>query len=221
MKHQVFFVAWLATCLFANAETKIMRVRKESSSFTVELEKMNVMYIGVENPILIGYSGFCKPIVKVTDGYVKEGNTKGRFLVQVTKPNVSTLSLYVKSGRREKLIGEKKIRVKRIPDPTAFVAGLKDGFVKRSALLAAPFVVCKLENFDFDLVLKVRSFVLSVNVAGEYKSYLSTGNAFSMDQLLAISKLKNNSKIYFEDIKVVAPDGSIRKLNTIILRMMS
>lgn len=221
MKHLVFFVAWLASCQIAIAETKIMTVRKETSSFTVELEKMNVMYIGVDNPILIGYSGFCKPIVKVTDGYVKECVTRGRYLVHVTKPSISTLALYVKTGGRERLVGEKKIRVKRIPDPVAYVAGLKEGVVKKSALLAAPFVLCKCENFDFDILLKVRSFILSVNTCGEFKSYNSNSNAFSVDQLVAISKLKNNSKIYFEEIKVATPDGSIRKLNNIILRIMS
>lgn len=207
--------------LFGSVQAKnpTMTVRKPVSNFTVELEKMNVMYMGVDNPIQIGYNNLSKTYVKITDGFIRQTSEKGRYIVRVTKGNVATLGLYTRVGNKEQLIGERLIRVKKLPDPVATVAGVKEGLIKKSMLAASPFILAKFENFDFDLPIRVYSFTVTINVAGEFKSISYFGSMFSLEQLLIIDRLKNNGKIIIEDIKCKLPDGTTRLLAPIILKI--
>lgn len=204
-----------------NATESVMTVRKDAKNFTVELDKMNVLYMGVENPISIGYLGSAKVLLKITNGTVTPSNEKGKYIVLVYRGNEAIMGLYKIRGSKEILVGEKKFRVKRLPQPIAIVAGLKEGEIKKSALVAYPFVLAKYENFDFDLKLNVYSFTITICVAGEYKSTPFVGNSFSIIQISMIEKLKNNSRLIIEDIKCKLPDGTTRTLNPITLRVQT
>jgi hypothetical protein len=146
---------------------------------------------------------------------------KGKFNVKVTGGNEATINVGAKMGKDSRPMGAVKFRVKRLPDPVAMVAGLKEGAVKKSALAAAPFVIAKYENFDFDLKVNVSSFTVTVNIAGEFKSYPATGNTFTQEQKTAIEKLKNNSRVIIEDIKCRLPDNTSRPLPSVTLKVQT
>ena len=205
----------------SKANNTIMTVKKDANNFAVELDKMNVLYMGLDNPVTISYSGSAKVIIRITNGTVTPNQEKGKYIVKVYSGNEAILSLYKLRGGKEILVGEKKYRIKRIPDPIAMACGMKEGSVKKATLLAAPFVIAKYENFDFDMKINVYSFVVTVNVAGEFKSYLYYGNQLSIEQLSMIERLKNNARVIFEDIKCKMPDGTTRILNPVNLKVQT
>jgi len=179
------------------------------------------MYMGVDNPITINNNTSRYTFLRMRNGIISEGNAKGKYIVRVLKGASDTISLVKKVGKSEVIIGESNIRIKRLPDPVATVAGVKEGAIKKSVLVAAPFVVAKYENFDFDLKINVYSFTIIVNVAGEFKSISFVGNAFSFDQKMMIEKCRNNTRVIFEGIKCRLPDGTTRTLPSVTLRVQT
>jgi len=194
-------------------------------ALSVSADKMNVFYMGVENPITLASPGIAladlSASIAGTGASLTPSSEKGKFIVKVTGGSEATINVAAKMGKDTRPMGAVKFRVKRLPDPVAMVAGLKEGPVKKSALAAAPFVISKYENFDFDLKINVSSFTVTVNIAGEFKSYLATGNAFTSEQKTAIEKLKNNSRVIIEDIKCRLPDGTTRTLPSVTLKVQT
>jgi len=76
-----------------------------------------------------------------------------------------------------------------------------------------------MKNFDFDLKVTVASFTTVLAVGGETKAAPSTGYNFSSEALGLLNKAKNNSRVIFEDIKVRMPDGTVRTLPPVTLKV--
>jgi len=194
-------------------------------ALTVSADKMNVFYMGVENPVTLSAPGIAladlSASIAGTGASITPSSEKGKFMVKVTGGSEATINVSAKMGKDTKPMGSSKFRVKRLPDPVAMVAGLKEGAVKKSALAAAPFVISKYENFDFDLKINVASFAVTVNIAGEFKTIAATGNQFSQEQKTLIEKLKNNGRLIIEDIKCRLPDGSTRTLPSVTLKVQT
>jgi hypothetical protein len=76
-----------------------------------------------------------------------------------------------------------------------------------------------MKNFDFDLKVTVASYSVALNVGGEFKSASATGYNFSGEVSALLAKVKNNGRVIFEDIKVRMPDGTVRTLPPITLKI--
>jgi gliding motility-associated protein GldM len=191
---------------------------------TVSADKMNVFYIGVENPVTISCPGVALSDLVPSlqgSGSIAPAAEKGKFTVKVSGGIDATINVSAKMGKDTKPMAGIKFRVKKLPDPVAICAGTKGGSVKKSALSAAGGVIAKYENFDFDLKISVSSFNLTVNVGGEFKTYEAKGNQFTAAQIDAINKVKNNGRVIIEDIKCNLPDGTKRDLGTITLKVQT
>jgi hypothetical protein len=86
-------------------------------------------------------------------------------------------------------------------------------------LLASGGVAAVMKNFDFDLKVTVASYSVALNVGGEFKSASATGYNFSGEVSALLAKVKNNGRVIFEDIKVRMPDGTVRTLPPITLKI--
>jgi gliding motility-associated protein GldM len=183
--------------------------------------KMNVMYLGVDNPLEISVPGVPnnKISVSMTNAkYKKVGD--GAYLVQPLKVN-RQVEVFVSAdlGKKEKM-GVRKFRVKEVPDPKAQVAGKTFGNISKAELLAQMGVVAVLENFVFDLKFVVKRFTISSTIAGFSSEEKSTSYKFTKKQKALIKRLKRKSKLYIEDIFVVGPDGAERQLPAISLKVI-
>lgn len=191
----------------------------QTPMFSVSPEKMNVLYIGVDNPLAIAVAGI--PADKVT-ATISEGTitgSMGKFIARVSKPGEVTVT--VSSG--DKVIGTSKFRVKRVPDPVCYVGGKKGDFIiSKAELTAIEGVDVKLENFDYDLKFDVVSFDITANTEskdakGQYNlaSETSNSNRLSDGQKRLIKLVVD--KIYIENVKVKGPDGTIRSISGVTL----
>ena len=191
------------------------------SSLSVSPTKMNVLYIGVPNPIDITASGVPaeKLNVSISGGAISKAGAAGSYVAQVKSPGTVNITVTANVDGQTKNLGSKQFRVKRVPDPVAKVAGKHEGTVTKAELAAQAGVKADLENFDFDMKFNVVSFKVSATIKGFSQDATANSAAFTAQQKQIISQVPSGGKIYIEDIKAKGPDGSIRSLGTIAFKI--
>ncbi len=193
-------------------------------SVAIEPEKMNVFYIGVENPIAVSAAGVSPTDLNVNatgGGVTKTGGAGGKFILKFTTPGECSISVSAKTKDGMKPQGPpKKFRVKKIPDPVATVGG-KTGNVdmKKSELSAIGGVGALLAGFDFDAKFIVVSFELSAVVKGNLKSEPCSGNNLSSAAKTILGSCSVGSKIFFDNVKAKGPDGTIRSIPGVVIKV--
>lgn len=187
-----------------------------NSAVAVSPDKMNVFYMGVENPITVSAAGVAPTdlVVNITGcngSLVNNGN--GKYTANVSATGTCIISILQKTIDGLKQQGTPQIfRVKKIPNPPLRVSGKSTyGNLEMKTIDARNITAIGVDNtgFDFNAPFKVISFTMYVtNSSGSNaQAFQITGNQLSSDAKKAISTIKMNSKIYVEDIKVQAPDG--------------
>jgi hypothetical protein len=116
-------------------------------------------------------------------------------------------------------MGAPKFRVKRVPDPVAYIAGIKSGPINKNLLAASRVLVAKLDGFDFDLTFIITSYTFLINIKGDILPTPATGNLLTNDMVQKISNASPGTRIYLEDIKAKGPDGTTRLLSPINLKL--
>lgn len=194
-------------------------------ALVVSPTKMNVLYIGVENPVSISVPGVPTENLSpsLSGGTLRPGKEKGEYIAEVkggSEAIVSVSAKFMVDGKpTTKNMGQFKFRVKRVPDPVAYIANKKDGLVSANELIAAGAVIPKMENFDFDLQFKITSFDLSMNMQGDFITKSTNGNRLSAEMATMLKSAKKGTKIYIEEVKAVGPDGVPRKLAPLNLKL--
>ena len=180
-------------------------------SSAVSPTKMNVFYLGVDNPVDISVSGVPQKDVKVgiTNGSITPAGTGGSFVVKPSQVGKSTISISAVINGETKNMGNKEFRVKRVPTPVPSLHGIAGKSLSKSQLSAVQGVVAKMpEDFDFELRFEVISFTLQVDAGGGFVNELpSRSQQFTADQRAALNKIKTPSRLLIFDIKAKGPDG--------------
>jgi len=199
--------------------------QKESNSVVaVELVKMNVLYLGVQNPVKIAASGYKPSELTVTIDNGTITGTDGEYNISPKEVGKALLTVSFK----EKEIQKTEFRVKLVPDPVAAVKVntekgteyISSGYISKKDLLSSEGLSVELRNFDFDLKFEVVSFVLSVNIPGGFTySEKSESYLFTEKQIEQINRKTVDQKIYIEDVIAKGPDGAKRKLNSLLLTL--
>lgn len=192
-------------------------------SMAISPTKMNVFYIGVENPVDISVAGAAPTDVTATvsgggGSIINKG--QGHYIVKVASGNECSVNVAVKNkSGASKSMGAMKFRVKKVPSPQASFAGvIGDGKVSKGELLAAGGVIPKLEDFVFDLKFPVVSWNMSVYVNGSYADYSAQGPSATGAMKDILSKVKIGQKVLIEEVKVQCPDG-VRKITGCVLKV--
>lgn len=138
-------------------------VKKEYSyevgqrSVAISLDKMNVFYIGVENPISVSAAGVSSNEVKVSGsgaGINISSKGGGKYAVTVSTPGEANVT--VSGGGATSTF---TYRVKRIPDPTPLLgARHRSKAMGNGEFKAQSGIAAVLENFDFEAKCEVVGF---------------------------------------------------------------
>ena len=127
-------------------------------SANVSADKMNVFYIGVENPISVTAAGISSNDLKVNcSGCNLKRAAQGKYIATVTKPG--EVKVNVSGGGLPNT--PYTFRVKRIPDPVARLGKKADGTMGNGEFRAQPGVIPWLDNFDFDAKCKIDGFTVT------------------------------------------------------------
>jgi hypothetical protein len=118
-------------------------------------------------------------------------------------------------------MGTLDFRVKDVPPPVAEISGRSQGAISLTDLTRAPGVSAELKNFDFDLEFTVTEFTVSAVLSGGFtKSEKSNNSKFTSAQMGIISQLGAGKTLTVTDIKAIGPDGKVRSLNSIVMKII-
>lgn len=190
-------------------------------SMTVSPTKMNVFYAGLNNPVSISVPGISTKDLKVsiTNGTLQQ--TVDGYTVRpdrVGEKSVITVSAMIDGSLKQ--IGSTEFRVKKVPDPVAFVAGKSEGGMLKNELLGQQGIVARIPDFDFEMNFTITSFVVSTSKGGFVVDKQTSGNRFSADQIALMKGLNTGSRVYFESIVVKGDDGTTRKLPALSFKII-
>jgi gliding motility-associated protein GldM len=176
---------------------------------TVSPTKMNVFYVGVDNPVNISVPGSPENIVPtITTGKIRPDGKN--WIVYDLPKGVREAIINVNAvfSGKSKPMGATTFRLKTVPDPVAKIGSKSDGFISKSLLLASPYLIAEMPTgFDFDLKFFVTSFTFTTEVSGDIITTKVMGNRLTPDLLKMIQNAKKNKRIWFEEINVKGPDG--------------
>ena len=223
---------WAGTIVLDNGDgTNVIRreFKKEyqvaEASAVISPTKMNVFYRGVKNPVSISVSGVPKEDLQteISKGRIKRGGDDWEVEpAQGPENEIVTVKVSAKVDNQIRFMGQMPFRVKDVPDPVAEVAGRSQGVIGIGELTRAGGVKAILKNFDFDLDFTVTEFTVSAVLSGGFtENETSKSSEYSKPQMDKIlSKVKTGQRVTFENIKAVGPDGKIRTLNSIVLKII-
>ena len=80
-------------------------------------------------------------------------------------------------------------------------------------------LAAKMDNFDFDVKVRVKSFTIRVSKDGTFKELTSGNNRLTSDMKALLERVRRGNTIYFEDIVVSMPDGTERILAPMKLKV--
>lgn len=199
------------------------------AALVVSPTKMNVFYRGVPNPVEISVPGVAnnKLRVSISNGHKIKRQSDGTYIVD---PGTSTANkeavISVKGEMADGSIsnlGSSIFRVKRIPDPVPFWAGKmpSDRTITKNEVLSFAPLAGKMDNFDFDVKVLVKSFTIRLSKDGTFKELNSPNNRITSDMKALLNRVKRGDTIYFEDIIVGMPDGTERMVASLKLKITS
>ncbi|MCD4833877.1 MAG: gliding motility protein GldM [Bacteroidales bacterium] len=191
-------------------------------NLVVSPTKMNVFYVGVENPVSISIAGVPgnKISPSITNGSIRK-QRDGEYIVLPKRPGNSLISVRAEIDGVKKNMGTAQFRVRGLPDPVVKVANKKGGKIQKNVLAAQTGVFAVMENFEFDLEFKITQFTVSTTDRGGYTIDAGTkGNIFTKAQQSLIKNLRRTQRLNIEDIKAVGPDGSVRNLAPIVFEII-
>jgi len=192
-------------------------------SLTVAPLKMNVFYVGVDNPVSISAAGISKDQIKPVINMGKLKKNGDEWTVRIdTKPkgtSIATISASAKIDNKNYNLGKADFRVKRVPSPSAEIAGLMDGQIDKNVLLANSAIIPNQKDFEFDIYFIINSYQFATIMNGDWVQKNVKGNQFTDEVKKIIRNGKRKQKFFFEKIQATGPDGSIRSLNAINLEI--
>lgn len=190
-----------------------------AAATSISADKMNVMYVALQNPISITAAGVPAEKVNATitgcGGQITKKGA-GEFVVTVNSTGKATVTVSAEVDGQVKTLASKEFRVKNVPDPS-----IKVGLTKGPTMKAAEFKVqqglrADLEDFVFDgvryAVVGYRMGIESRNrpyAEGDASSEMWPANPELQG---AIRGIKPGDQVYFDNIKVKGPDGRVRSM---------
>ncbi len=185
---------------------------------SMQLDKMNVFYIGVPNPITVTAAGYSLEDVSLNiPGATLTPTGKGKYEVTVMTAGTVNAQIIAKTQKGNAQVGGMTIRVKRIPDPVAKVGGKIGGGMPANIFRAQLGVAATLENFDFDTKFSIVGYDFSFQKKRQdYQGPFHMNDAYFQNEAKAyLQKAAPGDRVYLDNIRAKGPDGTTRSLNSI------
>ena len=177
---------------------------------------MNVLYIGVDNPLHIAISGVPADKVSAT---INQGTltkiSEGAYIARPARPGEATIKVFAEIDGQG-IEGTMDFRVKLIPVPVATVGGRTGGNIVKNDLLSQRGIVADLGDFLFDVRFVVTQFDVSVSTSEGSRTESSNSQTFTDAQKALINDLKLGERVFFTNIKVRGPDSGVKDLRDVV-----
>ena len=193
-------------------------------SATVSADLMNMLYAGYNNPISVSVPGV--PLNKVqasmTNGTLQPVGP-GKYIARPAKIGQdATITVTSMNTGRAQQMGQFSFRVRRLPDPTPFIAikdehgngvRYKGGGLAKAQLAGAEGIGAAIDDGILDIPFRVQSFeTVFFDNMGNAVPMVSDGARFSARQKDTFRKLARSRRFYISRVTVSGPDGTTRTL---------
>jgi len=192
----------------------------------VSATAMNVLYMGLDNPISASIVGLRDNQVKVNmtgKGSINKVNGTGNYIVKVNEKSEVNIQLSGQNDRGESFNYSVPYRVKRVPSPVPMVGDCAGCTVRNGRFGAQTGLRVVLDDFVFeDVDFKIRSYTVTLKRAGEtdLKIVKSKQGKFNNKIKRMVEDAKPGDKYFFEEIKVIDPAGKTRDLPSIVFNII-
>jgi gliding motility-associated protein GldM len=190
-------------------------------SLTVAATKMNVFYIGVDNPVSISVPGMAEANLRpsISVGTLTRDATGKNWIVRVPQGQKTVISVDADVLGTTRSMGSAEFRIRRVPSPVAEIAGMVEGSIDKGTLLAAGAIIPVMRDFEFELFFEVKSFRMTTIVGGDGISKRANGNRFTDEMTSMIQSARKGQKFFFENIQAEGPDKIPRSLSPISMEI--
>jgi len=187
-------------------------------SATVSPDKMNVFYIGVDNPVSVSAPGFSKDKIKVGISAGSITGSNGAYIVKVSqRGNVKVTVSGVQEGGHTTVLGVSEFRVKPIPPPHVRFVGKGGGRLSAPAMKSQNRIFAILDDFDFAANFNINHFTMFIaKPRADIQKYESNSNVFTPEMKAAMNSIVPGSRVTFDFVFATGPDGQKRSLDPII-----
>lgn len=181
----------------------------------VSADKMNVLYIGVDNPLSVSVPGASANEIRAGISSGSLSGSGGKYIARVSQAGETTVSVSAEVNGEMRTLGTQRFRVKHVPPPIPKFGGINSGSLNSSVARAQPGVFADLENFDFDLKFTVTRFTMIIVRRGK-DPFVQTSNSAALTAQMkqALGTIGSGDLIAIDDIYAKGPDGTSRKLQS-------
>lgn len=189
-------------------------------SVTVAAEKMNVFYIGVDNPVSVAAAGVSSNDLRVSasgGGLSLKSAGTGKYVATATTPGDAKIT--VSGGGLTPTSFD--FRVKRIPDPVPQLGRSRGGSIGNGEFKAQEGVLAILDNFDFDARCDIQGYTL-VYIAKREDAVESVnpGARYNDKSQRLAERAKPGDSYFFNNIKARCPgDKAGRDIGTMVFQI--
>ena len=189
------------------------------SGATVAADLMNVLYAGFHNPISVSSSGIPQNAVSLsmTGGTLTSQGNGHYIAVPAAVGQDVTFTVTGTDRGTSRTMGQATFHVRKLPDPTAYIALGTDRFMggrlAKASLMNLSSLRAAIDDGLLDIEFKVGSFeTVFYDNMGNAVPMASNGAAFTERQKDAFRKLSRNKRFYITNVTATGPDGITRKL---------
>lgn len=195
----------------SHREERPIKYTVGQSNAAVQLDKLNVLFIGVDNPFTVSGSGDVDRLQVSASGggAVISGGGASRTIRVNQETDECYITVTTPDGKKTPV----KFRVRSIPDPTPIVGG-GDPNMRASEFVSQPGVRAFVPNFFYETQFSVTSF----HIVGDGEGFgegaeeaYNTGATWNEARKI-VNKIRPGSFITIDEIRAVGPDGRSRKL---------
>lgn len=185
---------------------------------SVAADKMNVFYLGVDNPITVAVAGVPDEKVALSSDDVDlTAMGAGKYNAKPRELGEARIKVIPEGGAAREVV----FRVKRIPDPIARVGKTTGGTYPADQFKTATSVNIFLSNFDFDVNCEVVSFnIVRVGEKEDPVEVINRGENFDERAQKLIQMASPGDVYYFDEVVGQCPgDVAVRKLNSMVFKL--
>ena len=192
---------------------------------TVSADLMNVLYAGYDNPMSVSVPGAAANQLQVT---MTGGNLTpkgdGKFIAHPTQVGgQAVITVSAKMEGRMVEMGKFTFRVRKLPDPTAFIAysdeqgsenRFKGGKISKQVLISATTLGAAVDDGLLNIPFRVTGFeTVSYDRMGNAYPVVSESAEFNERQRNMFRGLSRGKRFFISKIKAIGPDGVERTLD--------
>lgn len=189
-------------------------------SATLSADIMNVLYAGYENPLSVSVPGVAAGQVSLSmmGGTLRQTSAGHYIAVPATAGGTAEFTVTARQEGRNQVMGKFSYRVRRLPDPTAYLPvgdnRFQGGKIGKQQLMAAAGIGAAIDDGLLNIPFKVKGFeTVFFDNLGNAVPEVSGGPDFTERQKTMMRGLSRGRRFFITKIRAQGPDGVERTLN--------